>query len=77
MGISNFADICSKTPLPLCSVVKSTTHIILSNSTKINDFNLEYLDAGILPRCYARSIELSNTMIFGVGNAFINHNIQY
>lgn len=72
MGISNFADICSKTPLPLCSVVKSTTHLILSNSTTIDDFHPEHLNVGVLPRCYARSIELSNTMIFGVGNAFIN-----
>lgn len=72
MGISNFADICSKTPLPLCSVVKSSTHLLLSNSTTINNFNPQHLDIGILPRCYARSIELSNTMIFGIANAFVN-----
>lgn len=72
MGISNFADICSKTPLPLCSVVKSTTHLLLTNFTTIDNFHPEHLNVGVLPRCYARSIELSNTMIFGIGNAFIN-----
>ena len=72
MGISNFASICSRTPLPLCSVLKSTTHLILSNSTVIQDFDPQGLTIGILPRCYARSVDLANTMIFGIGNAFIN-----
>ncbi|KAL3229237.1 Chitin synthase export chaperone [Nakaseomyces bracarensis] len=72
MGISNFASICSKTPLPLCSVVKSTTHLVLSNSTKIHDFDPQHLNIGILPKCYARSIDVANTVIFGIANAFIN-----
>lgn len=72
MGVSNFASICSRTPLPLCSVLKSTTHLILTNNTKIHDFDPQHLNVGILPRCYARSIVLANTVIFGVGNAFIN-----
>ncbi|CCC69630.1 hypothetical protein NCAS_0D00490 [Naumovozyma castellii] len=72
MGISDFAQMCSRTPLPLCSVVKSTTHFILSNSTNIHNFDPQHLDVGILPRCYARSIDLANTVIFDVGNAFIN-----
>lgn len=72
MGISNFAELCQRAPLPLCSVIKSTTHLIVSNSTTIDDFSFKNLNLGILPRCYARSIELSNTTIFEVGNAFIN-----
>lgn len=72
MGISNFASICSRTPLPLCSVIKSTTHLVLSNSTKIHDFDPQHLNIGILPKCYARSIDIANTTIFGIGNAFIN-----
>ncbi|CCE63699.1 hypothetical protein TPHA_0F02170 [Tetrapisispora phaffii CBS 4417] len=72
MGVTNFADLCSKTPLPLCSVVKSTRHFVLSNSTFIDDFAPQNLNIGILPKCYSRSVELANTMIFNIGNAFIN-----
>lgn len=72
MAFSDFAAICSKTPLPLCSVIKSKTHLILSNSTIIHDFNPSNLNVGVLPRCYARSIDLANTVIFDVGTAFIN-----
>ncbi|EDO16390.1 hypothetical protein Kpol_1051p40 [Vanderwaltozyma polyspora DSM 70294] len=72
MTIKDFAAVCSKTPLPLCSVVKSTKHLVLSNSTVIDNFNPQNFRVGILPRCYARPIELANTMIFGIGNAFIN-----
>lgn len=72
MGIKDFSFICAKTPLPLCSVVKSTKHLVLSNSTSIYDFNPQHLQVGILPSCYARSVEISNTMIFDVGNAFVN-----
>ncbi|CCD26539.1 Chs7p NDAI_0H03660 [Naumovozyma dairenensis CBS 421] len=72
MGISDFASICAKAPLPLCSVVKSTSHYILSNSTTVHNFDPEHLNVGILPRCYSRPIVLANTVIFGIGNAFIN-----
>lgn len=72
MGINNFAELCSKTPLPLCSVVKSTRHLLLSNNTVIDNFKPQHLQVGILPTCYARPIELANTMIFGIGNALIN-----
>lgn len=68
----DFEEICSRTPLPLCSIIKSGRHLIMSNSTTIDNFNPENLHAGILPRCYARSIDLANTMIFNVGNAFVN-----
>lgn len=68
----DFEKICSKTPLPLCAVIKSGRHFILSNSTTIHDFNPQSLHTGILPRCYARSIDVANTMIFNVGNSFVN-----
>lgn len=72
MGISDFASVCSKTPLPLCSILKSGSHLVLSNSTVIHNFDPQHLNIGILPRCYARSVDLANTVIFSVGNAFIN-----
>ncbi|QLG74159.1 hypothetical protein HG535_0G00440 [Zygotorulaspora mrakii] len=72
MGFGDFARICQKTPLPLCSVVKSNTHMILPNSTVIDNFNPQNLTIGILPTCYARSIDVANTVIFGIGNAFVN-----
>lgn len=72
MAYGDFADICLKTPLPLCSVVKSSTHMILSNSTRMHNFDPTNMNVGILPRCYARSIDVANTVIFGIGNAFVN-----
>lgn len=53
----DFNSICSKTALPLCSVVKSN-----------KDTNFP----GILPQCYARSVELANTLIFQVGTSFVH-----
>lgn len=61
MAFGDFNSICNGTSLPLCQVVsftKPTTH--------------EYLNNGIIPVCYARSIELANTVIFQIGNAFVN-----
>lgn len=71
MGISDFAYVCTRAPLPLCSVVKSRTHLVLSNHTTIQDFAPEHLSFGVLPQCYARPINVANTMIFGIGNAFV------
>lgn len=50
MGFGDFELICRKTPLPLCSLVGPPSSIQGS--------------AGILPKCYARNIELANTIIF-------------
>ncbi|SCU92479.1 LAFA_0F10880g1_1 [Lachancea sp. 'fantastica'] len=72
MGFGNFASICSKTPLPLCSVVKSSTHLVLANEQTVHDFDPKGLTMGILPRCYARSIDVANTVVFQIGNAFVN-----
>lgn len=59
MAFGSFIDICQKTALPLCSVIAS--------ASPDDEFT-----RGILPQCYARSVELANTMIFQVGNAFMH-----
>ncbi|CAI5757357.1 unnamed protein product [Candida verbasci] len=59
MSFGSFDHICNKTALPLCSVVGAV------NQTA-------FFQRGIVPDCYARSVELANTMIFQVGNAFVH-----
>lgn len=59
MAFGNFESICSKTALPLCSVISKQ-----DTTTEITK--------GILPACYPRSVELANTMVFSVGNAFMH-----
>lgn len=59
MGFGTFDLICNKTALPLCSVVGAKNQE-------------SYFRKGILPLCYARSVELANTMIFQIGNAFVH-----
>ena len=59
MAFGNFDTICNITSLPLCSVVGSV------NETS-------YFTRGIVPDCYARSVELANTMVFQIGNAFVH-----
>lgn len=71
MGFGDFSAICSKTPLPLCSVVKSAKHILMTNGTVIS-MNEDQIGFGIVPMCYARPIYVANTMIFSIGNAFVN-----
>ncbi|OJJ49827.1 hypothetical protein ASPZODRAFT_1042044 [Penicilliopsis zonata CBS 506.65] len=56
MGIS-FDSICHKAPLPACSMLG---HSSVSGST------------GILPNCYARNIELANTIIFEGASSFLH-----
>lgn len=50
MGFGSFDEICAKTPLPLCPLVGPPSAITGAN--------------GIQSNCYARSIELANTIIF-------------
>lgn len=50
MGFGDFDTICQQAPIPLCSLVGPTSPITGS--------------AGILPNCYARNIEVANTIIF-------------
>ncbi|CAF9940492.1 Chitin synthase, class 7 [Imshaugia aleurites] len=59
MGFGDFETICRKSALPLCSVVGPMNPI--SNST-----------TGIQAICYARSIELANTIIFEAATDFIH-----
>jgi hypothetical protein len=56
MGFGDFDSICRKAALPLCSLVGPASSI--SGST------------GIIPNCYARNIELANTIIFEGATAF-------
>ena len=55
MGFGDFKTICAKTSIPLCAVV---------GDNLIND------SAGILAKCYSRTIELANTVIFQGANDF-------
>lgn len=61
MTFGQFDVICTKAPLPLCPLVGPYN----SNDTVLHT-------TGINPECFARSIDLANTIIFQVGNAFIN-----
>ncbi|KAG7910986.1 hypothetical protein KL906_001366 [Ogataea polymorpha] len=55
----DFSAICTKTSLPLCTLVNPL------HSTN-NSF------PGIIPECYARTVDISNTLIFQIGTAFIH-----
>ena len=59
MGFGDFETICRKSALPMCSVVGPANPI--SNSR-----------TGIQAICYARSIELANTIIFEAATDFIH-----
>jgi hypothetical protein len=50
MGFGDFVSICERTALPLCPLVGPVSPITGSN--------------GVQTSCYARSIELANTIIF-------------
>lgn len=50
MGFGDFSDICAKAAIPLCSEIGPITHISGSH--------------GMEADCYARNIELANTIIF-------------
>lgn len=58
MGFGDFTWICEKAALPLCTVVGSITTIELG--------------VGIEPACYARNIELANTIIFQGASSFMH-----
>jgi hypothetical protein len=62
MTFGDFTAICEKTPLPLCTIVRPLNSVFDSN----DPFN------GILTKCYARSVNLANTLIFEIGTSFIN-----
>lgn len=58
MGFGDFGAICRKSALPLCSLVGPPSAI--SGKT------------GIQASCYARSVELANTIIFETANDFMH-----
>ncbi|KAL5342338.1 chitin synthase export chaperone [Aspergillus crustosus] len=58
MGFGDFDEICRKAALPLCSLVGPPSPI--SGST------------GVIPNCYARNVELANTIIFEGGASFVH-----
>mgnify|MGYP004705224063 FL=1 len=69
MVFGDFASICEKSPLPICSLIRPLqTSSSSSSSSNISNYPFN----GILPTCYARSINIANTLIFEVGTAFIN-----
>lgn len=53
-GFGDFSEICRNTPLPLCASIGS------AQATG---------SVGIEPNCYARNIELANTIIFEGGTS--------
>ncbi|CAI7647670.1 unnamed protein product [Penicillium pancosmium] len=58
MGFGQFDTICEKVPLPLCSLVGPASSI--SGAT------------GIISNCYARNIEVANTIIFEGAASFMH-----
>ncbi|EPS25800.1 Chitin synthase export chaperone [Penicillium oxalicum] len=58
MGFGDFNSICEKTPLPLCLLVGPASSI--SGAT------------GIISNCYARNIEVANTVIFEGAASFMH-----
>lgn len=58
MAFGSFDDICTKAALPLCSVLGAVNETLS-------------FSRGIVPTCYARSVELANTIIFQIGTAFV------
>lgn len=63
MGFGDFDFICKKAPVPLCLLVGPYDE---------GGQGSGLMSTGIMPKCYARSIELANTMIFQVGSDFIH-----
>lgn len=58
MGFGDFDTVCEKVPLPLCSLVGPASSI--SGAT------------GIISNCYARNIEVANTIIFEGAASFMH-----
>ncbi|KFX92514.1 hypothetical protein O988_04651 [Pseudogymnoascus sp. VKM F-3808] len=56
MGFGDFDTICRNAPIPLCALVGSISNIDLG--------------VGIEPDCYARNVELANTIIFQPATSF-------
>lgn len=59
MAFGDYDAICSKVALPLCSLIGPPNQITTTS-------------AGVQAKCYARSIELANTIIFQGGTDFMH-----
>lgn len=59
MAFGTFDSICKEVGFPICSVIGR------ANAT------LSF-ERGVLPLCYARPVEIANTMIFQMANAFVH-----
>ena len=59
MLFRSFSTICTKTSIPLCSLVGPPSQIGGAS-------------AGIQAQCYSRTIELANTLIFQAANDFMH-----
>lgn len=57
MGFGDFTTLCAKASIPLCALV---------GHQEING------GAGIQTECYARTIEIANTLIFQAANDFMH-----
>lgn len=60
MAFGDFTSICAKTPLPLCTLIRPL------DRDQASPFD------GVLSKCYARSVNIANTLIFEVGTSLIN-----
>lgn len=58
MGFGDFDSICEKAPIPACSLIGPISPF---SGTR-----------GILPNCYARNIEVANTIIFQAAASFLH-----
>lgn len=57
MAFGEFDGICLRASIPLCALIASGDDLF---------------GTGIVSKCYARSVDIANTVIFQVGNTFIN-----
>ncbi|AET40776.1 Chs7p Ecym_6402 [Eremothecium cymbalariae DBVPG len=72
LSIGKFGNICSTTPLPLCFVVRSSNVAQPNAVGQSSHYERTHLNVGVVPRCYSRAVDIANTAIFQVGNAFVN-----
>ncbi|KAK7509863.1 chitin synthase III catalytic subunit [Phyllosticta citricarpa] len=59
MGFGDFDTLCEQAPIPLCILVGPPS-------------NISFDGHGIQPKCYARTIELANTLIFETAADFMH-----
>ncbi|AAS53404.1 AFR033Cp [Eremothecium gossypii ATCC 10895] len=70
LSLGDFAGICAKTPLPMCFVVQTSS--LPGGSVGATHYDRTHMNIGMVPRCYSRTVDIANTAIFQLGNAFVN-----